>query len=247
MPSTTMRLSQNIDVARRLAKTIAQKRYSKHLQDPNTKLVIGIGPAGCGKTLLPCSFAIEKLLNKEVKKLVITRPTVMLSENLGYLPGTMQQKMDPWMMPVFDAFKNFVSDARLRDLIKTNVIEICPLAYIRGRTFADCWVIADESQNATVGQIKTLVTRMGRDSKLVMTGDLDQCDLREESGLMDLIIRLKQCDDKDLDMIKIQCFEDEDIMRSDLVRFMHRLYDPPAFSTPFHEDEEDDDINPSIT
>jgi phosphate starvation-inducible PhoH-like protein len=147
----------------------------------------------------------------------------------------MQQKMDPWMMPVFDAFKNFVSEVRLRELIKNNVVEICPLAYIRGRTFADCWVIADESQNATVGQIKTLVTRMGRDSKLVMTGDLDQCDLREKSGLLDLMHRLKHCDDGDLqsqDMIKIQCFEDTDIMRSDLVRFMHRLYAPADLGNP---------------
>jgi phosphate starvation-inducible PhoH-like protein len=236
MPATTMRLSQNIDVARHLAKTTAQKMYSRHLQNPNTKLVVAVGPAGCGKTLLPCSFAIEKLLNKEVSRLVITRPTVMLGENLGYLPGTMQQKMDPWMMPVFDAFKNFVSEVRLRELIKNNVVEICPLAYIRGRTFADCWVIADESQNATVGQIKTLVTRMGRDSKLVMTGDLDQCDLREKSGLLDLMHRLKHCDDDDLlqsqDMIKIQCFEDTDIMRSDLVRFMHRLYAPTDLGNP---------------
>jgi phosphate starvation-inducible PhoH-like protein len=215
-----------------LAKTINQKRFSSHINNPNVTMVVGVGPAGSGKTLLSCTHAIERLLNKDIKKIVITRPTVCLSENLGYLPGSMEDKMSPWMVPIFDYLKEYISSYRLKEFLSNEDIEICPLAYIRGRTFANTWVIADESQNATVGQVKTLLTRIGQESKIILTGDLDQCDLQQPSGLADFISRYNRyhamttnVDSYDAQKnIQIVQFENCDVMRSDFVKQVLDIY-----------------------
>jgi phosphate starvation-inducible PhoH-like protein len=221
-------MHSKVDFAKRLCKTKNHSAFAKHMRSHHVKLLIGIGPAGCGKTLLSCSHAIEDLMNKSVDKIIISRPIVTLNENLGYLPGTMKQKMDPYMIPVYDSFKHYVSGQRFNDLMKNEQIELCPLAFMRGRTFDNCIVIADEVQNATPNQIKTLVTRIGSNAKLIMTGDLDQCDLNGRNGLEDFLCRFdfvsNQEDLGDFGCVRVVRFEDEDVMRSDFVKMMHVLY-----------------------
>jgi phosphate starvation-inducible PhoH-like protein len=215
--------------AKSLARTPNQKSFSAHIGNPNVTMVVGVGPAGSGKTLLACTHGIERLLNKDIKKIVVTRPTVCLSENLGYLPGTMEDKMSPWMVPVFEYMKEYISSYRLKEFLSNEEIEICPLAYIRGRTFVNTWVIADEAQNATVGQVKTLLTRVGHESKIILTGDLDQCDLKEPSGLADFVTRLETFQN-DIDEthgisdIQLVRFDMDDVMRSEFVKRVLNIY-----------------------
>ena len=212
--------------AKSLAATTNQKAFSFHINNPNVNMVVGIGPAGSGKTLLSCTHALERLLNKDIKKVVITRPTVCLSENLGYLPGSMEEKMNPWMIPIYDYFKEYVSANRLRELMNNEEVEICPLAYIRGRTFTNTWIIADEAQNATTSQVKTLLTRMGMHSKVILTGDLDQCDLQEPNGLADFLRRYKLYGEQNerSGMIEVVKFDNDDVMRSEFVKHVLGIY-----------------------
>jgi phosphate starvation-inducible PhoH-like protein len=165
-----------------------QELYYKYLNDPDIPIVFGIGPAGCGKTLLACVTAIEELRRGNIQKIVLTRPIVPVEEEeLGFLPGNLIHKMDPWTRPIFDIFLEFYQQRDLDSMLQTGVIEISPLAYMRGRTFKRCFIIADEMQNSTPNQMLMLTTRIGDSTKMAITGDLKQSDRCAANGLLDFM------------------------------------------------------------
>jgi phosphate starvation-inducible protein PhoH and related proteins len=213
-------------VLKELPKTPNHSRFCELLQDDATSLVIATGPAGVGKTFASTSYAIHKLASNQTKRVIITRPTVGLEEELGFLPGNMKDKMQPWLVPIFDSFKEYVSIQRLNEYIANEEIEICPVAFIRGRTFKDAWVLVDEAQNTTVNQMKTLLTRVGENCKLVVSGDLDQTDIKGTNGLSDFLNRYRlhgQEHEKNSNIQHI-VFDDDDIMRSELVKQVLDIY-----------------------
>jgi phosphate starvation-inducible PhoH-like protein len=185
-----------------IAKTVQQALYVKKLLDARKSIVVACGPAGCGKTLFACKAASHALLTNKVQSIIITRPTVSVDEELGFLPGKLEKKMEPWVKPMFEIFE--------KERIQKQV-EIVPLAYMRGRTFKNSFIIADEMQNSTQNQMKMVLTRLGEGSKMVVTGDLDQSDIRLSSnGLKDLFERLG---DKELEYLDQIIFSNEDIQR----------------------------------
>lgn len=158
----------------------------------NFPIVVAEGPAGTGKTLLSTQHAIQLLHEEKIKKIVMTRPTVFTGNDIGFLPGTLEDKMQPWMMPMLDVFHEFYSKDKLRKLINDGVVEIVPLGFMRGRSFRHCAIVADEMQNSSTEQMKMLLTRIGENSKLVITGDLKQTDLNGvTNGLEDFLDRLQ--------------------------------------------------------
>ena len=173
-------------------RTLMQGRYMKALRSNLKSIVIATGPAGSGKTLLACQVAAEQLQSKNVKKVIITRPVVTVDEELGYLPGRLEEKMDPYMRPVMDIFDNYFTRSRVKQLMSNGTLEIAPLAYMRGRTFENAFIIGDETQNTTKNQMKMFLTRIGEDSKMIITGDIHQCDLPDplSNGLLDIVNRM---------------------------------------------------------
>ena len=190
-------------------KTPGQCKYALALRS-NKPIVIGTGPAGSGKTMMACQIALEHVAKYQRPKIVLTRPIVAADEDMGYLPGDMDQKMEPWTKPMFDIFEQYFSYNQIDRFVK-----IEPLGYMRGRTFNNTLIIADEMQNATPNQMKMLLTRVGEGTKLIVTGDLEQSDLGSENGLEDLIYRM-QC--QDLEYITHVEMEDEDIVRHPAVK-----------------------------
>jgi phosphate starvation-inducible protein PhoH and related proteins len=190
-------------------KTPGQCKYALALRSPKP-IVIGTGPAGSGKTMLACQIALEHVHKYQRPKIVLTRPIVAADEDMGYLPGDMEQKMEPWTKPMFDIFEQSLSHSQM-----DRFIQIEPLGYMRGRTFNNTLIIADEMQNATPNQMKMLLTRVGEGTKLIVTGDLEQSDLGPENGLADLIYRM-QC--QNLEYITHVEMEDEDIVRHPAVK-----------------------------
>ena len=172
-------------------KSYNQEQYCKYLNDSKNKLIFAIGPAGCGKTLLACNNAIKELKTGQINKIVITRPVVPVDEDIGFLPGNINKKMDPWIKPIFDVFLDFFSQSEINLMVQNGIIEISPLAYMRGRTFKKSYIIADEMQNSSPNQMLMLTTRIGSDSKMVITGDLKQSDKGFQSGLSDFINKYK--------------------------------------------------------
>lgn len=172
-------------------KTANQKLYCGGLNDPNASIVLGVGPAGTGKTLFACITAIKLLRAGEIHKIVLTRPVVTVEEEeLGFLPGNMVMKMDPWTRPIFDVFLEYYAQKDIDAMVHSGVIEISPLAYMRGRTFKRAFIIADEMQNSSPTQMLMLITRIGEKSKMVITGDLKQSDRHGENGLHELMNKL---------------------------------------------------------
>ena len=168
--------------------TVAQKLYLDLLNTRTASLVVSHGPAGCGKTMLACSAAVKHFREGAVKKIVLTRPVISVSEeNIGFLPGNINTKMDPWMRPLLDALGEHYTTKEINTLIRDGHIEIAPLGFMRGRTFKNAWVVADEMQNSTPIQMRMITTRIGEDSKLVITGDLEQSDLGQQNGLAEFI------------------------------------------------------------
>lgn len=193
-----------------------------YLEDRNINIVFAVGPAGTGKTLISTLAGIRELKANRINKFVVTRPAVSVDEQHGFLPGTLQEKMAPWTRPIFDIFEEYYTPEQLEYMISDNKIEIAPLAYMRGRTFKDSYIIADEMQNATVEQMKMLLTRIGDNSKLVVTGDLAQHDRGYESnGLKDFIEKLEA---KSSNRIKIVRFGDTDIERHPVVEEVLGIY-----------------------
>lgn len=206
-----------------LPRNLKQEQYVDLLENRKKPIVIALGPAGTGKTLLACLYAIQELKAGRCKKLVITRPAVSVDEQHGFLPGTLEQKMDPWTRPIFDVFEEYWSIKTIAYMLEEKTIEICPLAYMRGRTFKDAIIIADEMQNATQSQMKMLLTRIGDRSKIIATGDLNQHDRGyEENGLWDFVQRMEQ---NRSDMIGSVQFGHKEIERHPAVAEILRIYD----------------------
>jgi len=201
------------------AKTPGQAEYLRLIAEHD--IVIGIGPAGTGKTYLAVAAAVDALVRKRVRRIVLARPAVEAGESLGFLPGDMQAKVDPYLRPLYDALDEMMPMERIQKALETRIIEIAPLAYMRGRTLGDAFVILDEAQNATTMQMKMFLTRLGVNSKVVITGDKTQIDLpkREESGLMQIERILAG-----IDGISIHYFDEGDIVRHRLVRDIVRAY-----------------------
>lgn len=201
------------------AKTPGQAEYMQKMQDND--IVVGIGPAGTGKTYLAVAAAVDALTRKHVRRIVLARPAVEAGENLGFLPGDMQAKIDPYLRPLYDALDEMMPFERVQRALEQRVIEVAPLAFMRGRTLGDAFVIVDEAQNATTMQMKMLLTRLGVNSKMVITGDKTQVDLakREDSGLMQIERILPG-----IDGIGFHYFNETDVVRHRLVRDIVRAY-----------------------
>jgi len=209
-------------------KSTNQDKYVEYLNDDKIDMIIAVGPAGTGKTLFACLKAISQLKNGEIKKLVVTRPVVTVEEDIGFLPGNIVKKMDPWTRPIFDLFLEFFSKTELDNFIYNNIIEISPLAFMRGRTFKNSIIIADEMQNSSPNQMKMLTTRIGVNSKMVITGDLMQTDIQNKNGLEDLITKINRYNantNNSLHAIKIVTFEKRDIERSEIVKSIINIYE----------------------
>jgi phosphate starvation-inducible protein PhoH and related proteins len=168
-------------------KNLSQETYLLRLNDPNAMITFAIGPAGTGKTMLAVQWAIDQLKYGSAEKIIITRPAVSVDEEHGFLPGTLNEKMEPWTKPIMDVFAENYHAKEIEDMMKEGVIEVSPLAFMRGRTFKNAVVIADEMQNATPSQMKMLLTRLGQGSKMVVTGDLQQADRPSNNGLLEFL------------------------------------------------------------
>lgn len=205
------------------AKTFGQIEYASNIREND--IVFGVGPAGTGKTYLAVAMAVHALKNKEVQKILLARPAVEAGENLGFLPGDLQEKVDPYLRPLYDALFDIIGrDAALR-LKEKEIIEVVPLAYMRGRTLDNAFIILDEAQNTTKEQMKMFLTRLGFGSKAVVTGDVTQIDLPKKrmSGLSDALRILK-----DVEGIKFTYFDEADVVRHPLVKRIIRAYERAA-------------------
>lgn len=198
-----------------------QETYVLELLDDTKNIVFGVGPAGTGKTMLACQAAVKTFLNGQVDRIVVTRPAVSADEDLGFLPGTLEQKMAPWTRPIFDVFREYFYANEIEGMIAEGVIEISPLAYMRGRTFKNSYIIADEMQNATPNQMKMLLTRIGNGSKMIVTGDLNQADRLKDNGLIDFI---NQFENKESNVISLVNFHKGDIERHQAVKEVLQVY-----------------------
>tara|TARA_B110000858_G_C17737659_1_gene443343 strand:+ start:393 stop:992 length:600 start_codon:yes stop_codon:yes gene_type:complete len=197
----------------------------KSLQNVSKPIVIATGPPGSGKTAFPCQVAAEQFKSGDVKKIVLTRPIVCAGEDLGYLPGSIENKMDPWTRPMFDILENYFARTRIKQMVDNKTIEIAPLAYMRGRTFNDCFIIADEMQNSTQQQMKMVLSRLGEGSRMAVTGDTEQCDLLEPelSGLNHLIFKLDGYKEQ-LEYIEQIILGADDIQRHPVVKEVINVY-----------------------
>ena len=203
------------------ARSQNQARYIEMIRNKN--LVFGTGPAGSGKTYLAVACAVEALRYNEVKKLVLTRPAVEAGEHLGFLPGDMREKVDPYLKPIYDALADMVSPRQLAHYTETGVIEVAPLAFMRGRTLGNAFIILDEAQNTTPGQMKMLLTRLGENSRCVVTGDLTQIDLHQQHGGSGLIHAAKILSSiREIGNMQLTA---EDIVRHPLVRMIVNAYE----------------------
>lgn len=201
-------------------KTIKQKEYVKAIE--NNDLVFGLGPAGTGKTYLAVALAIVALREKAVSRIILTRPVVEAGENLGFLPGDIQAKVNPYFRPLYDALNEMLDFDKYQKYVEKNIIEVAPLAYMRGRTLNDSFIILDEAQNTTPEQMKMFLTRLGEGSKAVITGDATQIDLphSKKSGLVDIEKILKN-----INSIKFVHFSKHDVVRHDLVQKIVEAYE----------------------
>jgi len=210
------------------AKSDGQILYKKSLFDKKIDIVVCNGPPGSGKTSLACDYAINMLKNNKCKKIILTRPTVAIEENLGFLPGGINEKMYPWTIPFFDIFLEYIAKRDLDTYIKENIIEICPLGFIQGRTFKDSIIIADEMQNSSTEQMFMLLTRIGTNSKIIVTGNLTQTSTRN-NGFEDLIGKINnewgndndELQENNLSLIELQ---HDDIQRHEMVKKIMTLY-----------------------
>ena len=202
------------------ARSKGQEDYINKVR--NNDIVFSVGPAGTGKTYLAVAFAVSALENREIDRIVLCRPAVEAGENLGFLPGDLKEKVDPYLTPLYDALRSMMPSTRLKPLLSNNTIEIIPLAYMRGRTLNNAFMILDEAQNATTTQMKMFLTRLGVNSKTIITGDITQVDLpnKSESGLIQVIDLLRK-----IDGIEFCTLDASDVVRHKLVRDIIEAYD----------------------
>ena len=203
------------------ARSPNQQTYLQKLQDETKSIVLAIGPAGTGKTMLAVQNGIKQFQEGLVDRIIVTRPAVSVDEDLGFLPGTLNEKMAPWTRPIFDVLGEYYQTKDIAKMLEEGVIEISPLAYMRGRTFKNAYIIADEMQNATVNQMKMLLTRLGEGSKMVVTGDLAQADRVNDNGLVNFCGLLTSKTLKHIDIVQ---FDHKDIERHNAVKEVLSLY-----------------------
>ncbi|HWQ54456.1 MAG TPA: PhoH family protein [Bryobacteraceae bacterium] len=201
-------------------KTVNQRRYMEAIE--RNDLVFGVGPAGTGKTYLAVAMAVSALLSKRVSRIILTRPAVEAGEKLGFLPGTLQEKVDPFLRPLYDALYEMLDTEKVEKLLERNVIEIAPIAFMRGRTLNDSFIILDEAQNSTAEQMKMVLTRQGFNSKMVVNGDVTQIDLPpgKRSGILDALDVLKG-----VEGISFITFDQRDVVRHPLVQRIVQAYE----------------------
>jgi len=202
-----------------LPRNKSQETYVLALTAPEKDIVFGIGPAGTGKTMLACQAAVKAFLAGEVDKIIVTRPAVSTDEDLGFLPGTLEEKMAPWCRPLFDVFQEYFYASELKTMMEEKVLEISPLGYMRGRTFKNAFIIADECQLTTPGQMKMLLTRLGVGSKMIITGDLKQADRGSDNGLLEFLDKFDHSN-----RIQIVKFNTKDVERHPVVKEILRIY-----------------------
>jgi phosphate starvation-inducible PhoH-like protein len=215
-----------------------QRDYYNLLSQRTKKIVVATGPAGTGKTLFATEMGVKSFLTNHVEKIIFTRPSVTVDEDLGYLPGTLEEKMAPWVRPIYDILYTFISPKEVSSLIEDKTIEISPLGFMRGRTFKNCWIIADEMQNSTVSQMKMLLTRLGENTRLIITGDLDQPDRHGEmNGLDDFLDKFKGKRSSSITSVE---FSNDDIQREEVVKEVLEIYsgDIPASYRSNNNDDE---------
>ena len=205
-----------------IPRNLSQETYLELLKNPKKCIVFAIGPAGTGKTMIGVQMAIKQLKEGVITKIVITRPAVSVDEEHGFLPGTLNQKMEPWTRPIMDVFEEYYHPREIADMLDDGVIEISPLAYMRGRTFKNAFIIADEMQNATPSQMKMLLTRLGDNSRMVVTGDLNQADRPRENGLLEFVTLYEEV--KRHNLIDMVWFEAKDIERHPVVKEILSIY-----------------------
>ncbi len=225
-------------------RSLNQVRYFEAIE--RSDMIFGVGPAGTGKTYLGVAQAVTMLLNKQVRRIILTRPAVEAGERLGFLPGTLQEKVDPYLRPLYDALHDMLDQERVEKLLEKNVIEIAPLAFMRGRSLNESFIILDEAQNTTAEQMKMFITRLGFGSKAVINGDVTQIDLPhgKRSGLLDAMDVLPN-----VEGISFVYFNEKDVVRHDLVQRIIRAYErynqKSLFPTPGSADYEVEDPNNS--
>lgn len=210
-------------------KTPNQKKYVEYLHNSKNDLIVAVGPAGSGKTMFACLKAIESLKKNLVSRIIVTRPVVPVEEDIGFLPGNIVKKMDPWTRPIFDIFLEYYSQNEITQMINNGIIEISPLAYMRGRTFKNAFIIADEMQNSSPNQMLMLTTRIGTSSRMVITGDLQQSDKLVDNGLKDFLFKYQYYNsnsfiEDDFDSIKIIKLNSTDVLRSVIVEKVLKMY-----------------------
>lgn len=220
-------------------KNQSQEIFSSMLKAKNKKIILATGPAGTGKTLFATEYGIRYFLLGIYEKLIFTRPSVSVDEELGFLPGTMEEKMAPWVRPIYDVLYQFVSPREVQILMEEKIIEISPLGYMRGRTFKNAWIVADEMQNSTVSQMKMLLTRLGENSRLVITGDLEQHDRpNERNGLEDFLDKFRGKRSSSIGSFE---FDRSDIQREEVVKEILDIYSgdvPDSYVDDYNPDEE---------
>ena len=205
-----------------IPRNTSQENYVELLKNPRKHIIFAIGPAGTGKTMLGVQMAVKQLKEEVIDKIVVTRPAVSVDEEHGFLPGKLEQKMEPWTRPIFDVFREYFHVREIASMLENGVIEISPLAYMRGRTFKNAFIVADEMQNATPSQMKMLLTRIGEHSRMVVTGDLQQADRPTNNGLLEFVERIQRHSGHK--MVDIAWFETKDIERHPVVKEILSIY-----------------------
>jgi phosphate starvation-inducible PhoH-like protein len=232
-----------------LPKTENQQKYVDCLNNDKNKMIIVSGPAGTGKTMFACLKAIDLLNKSDIDKIIITRPIITVEEEIGFLPGNIVKKMDPWTKPIFDLFMEYYSKMELDNMINKNIIEISPLGFMRGRTFKNAFIIADEMQNSSPSQMKMLTTRLGTNTRMVITGDLEQTDYtnnnnnnNNNNGLFELVNKIKLyyhdnfSEMSNKKMIELVTLERKDVERSEIVRRMIDIYSYKPVEKPIEKE-----------
>ena len=227
---------QNVESKFSKPRNATQMKYARELEKTTNKIIIATGPAGTGKTLLGTEYGIKHFLMGDFDKLIFTRPAVSADEDLGYLPGSLEDKMSPWIRPIYDILHTFITPKEATELLESKAIEIAPLAYMRGRTFKNTWIVADECQNTNINQFKMLLTRIGENSRMVITGDLEQHDRHEEvNGLADFLEKLHKGRSNSISSIE---FDKNDIEREEVIKDVLDIYNREFENPHMEEDNE---------
>lgn len=213
-------LKNKVDI---IPRTENQEKFIIELEKEENDIIVAYGPAGTGKTYLATLWAIKKFREGVYSKIVISRPNVPTdNRDIGYLPGDIFSKMYPWVLPIIDLFKEYYRKDQIEQMIKGDIIELVPLTYVRGRTFKNAIIIIDEAQNLTPSSIKSFLTRIGENSKMILAGDINQSDHHEKSGLLDLIQRLEKHKVSHIAVVK---FDGNDVQRSRAIREVLKIYE----------------------